>query len=337
MITVSHLGKEFVTSDRHVVALKDVSLTVPDAQIHGIVGQSGAGKSTLVRCLTLLEQPTSGSVEIDGEDLASMTGAQLLKARRRIGLVFQHANLFDSRTALQNVAYPLEIAGVAREQRLARAAELLELVGLKGTEKAYPSQLSGGQKQRVGIARALAADPSVLLCDEPTSALDPSSTAEVLQLIRELRDSLGLTVLVITHEMHVVKSLCDSVSLLQNGTIVESGTVEEVVAANGQLTRQLVPLPALAATPLRAGETALDVLAVGANVERPFIAEASRAAGIDIPVLAGSIETLAGGRVSRLRVAVPAGTSVETVVTTLRQNGAEVTLPSTEDSTEVAA
>jgi len=327
VITVSHLSKEFVSAGRNVRALEDVSLTVPDAEIHGIVGQSGAGKSTLVRCLTLLETPSSGTVTINGEDVAALTGAQLQQARRRIGLVFQHANLFDARTALDNVAYPLEIAGVSRSERRAKASELLELVGLKGTEKAYPAQLSGGQKQRVGIARALAAEPSVLLCDEPTSALDPASTAEVLQLIKDVRDRLGLTVLVITHEMSVVKTLCDSVSLLQSGSIVESGSVEDVVASNGQLTRQLVPLPDLSVTPVRPGETALDVLAVGDAVDRPFVAEASRVVGTDLPVLAGSIETLAGGRVSRLRIALPAGADVDAVRAALVGHGAQVSAP----------
>ncbi|MDR2257236.1 MAG: methionine ABC transporter ATP-binding protein [Arthrobacter sp.] len=334
MITVSHLSKEFVSAGRNVRALDDVSLSVADAEIHGIVGQSGAGKSTLVRCLTLLETPSSGTVEIGGADVASLSGVQLRQARRTIGLVFQHANLFDARTALDNVAYPLEIAGVKRAERRARAAELLELVGLKGTETAYPAQLSGGQKQRVGIARALAADPKVLLCDEPTSALDPNSTAEILDLIRNVRDRLGLTVLVITHEMSVVKTLCDSVSLLQSGTIVETGSVEKVVAANGQLTRQLVPLPALSLTPLRSGESALDILAVGEAVDRPFVAEASRIVGADVPVLAGSIESLAGGRVSRLRVALPAGADVPAVMAALVAHGAKVTDPFL---TEVAA
>lgn len=334
MITVSHLSKEFVSGDRRVQALKDVSLAVPDAQIHGIVGQSGAGKSTLVRCLTLLDTPSSGTLSIDGQDLTELSGTDLQAARRRIGLVFQHANLFDARTAVRNVAYPLEISGLPREKRMARATQLLDLVGLRGAEGAYPSQLSGGQKQRVGIARALAADPKVLLCDEPTSALDPSSTAEVLQLIRDVRDRLGLTVLVITHEMSVVKTLCDSVSLLQGGTIVESGTVEEVVAANGALTQQLVPLPRLADTPLRSGETALDILAVGDAVDLPFVAEASRLAGVDVPVLAGSIERLAGGRVSRLRVAIPAAADAKHIQSELRVMGATVTAP---DSREVAA
>lgn len=334
MITVSHLSKEFVSGERRVQALRDVSLTVPDSEIHGIVGQSGAGKSTLVRCLTLLDTPSSGTLSIDGQDLTALSGADLQAARRRIGLVFQHANLFDARTAVRNVAYPLEISGLPREKRLARATELLDLVGLKGAEGAYPSELSGGQKQRVGIARALAADPKVLLCDEPTSALDPSSTAEVLQLIRDVRDRLGLTVLVITHEMSVVKTLCDSVSLLQGGTIVESGTVEEVVASNGALTQQLVPLPPLEQTPIRSGETALDILAVGDAVDLPFVAEASRLARTDVPVLAGSIERLAGGRVSRLRVAIPSGADASLIQSELRRMGATVTAPA---SREVAA
>ena len=214
MITVTDLTKVYHQGRREVRALDGVSLTVPEGSIHGIIGHSGAGKSTLVRCLTLLDRPTSGRVEINGVDLTAARDAALRTARRRIGLVFQQANLFDSRTIADNVGYPLELIGVDKATRAAKVAELLGLVGLADAGQAYPAQLSGGMRQRVGIARALATDPDVLLFDEPTSALDPKTTDEILDLIMQVRGRGGLAVLVITHEMHVVKRICDSVSLL---------------------------------------------------------------------------------------------------------------------------
>ena len=217
MITVTDLRKVYRQGKKEVVALDGVSLSVPKGSIHGIIGHSGAGKSTLVRCLTLLDRPTSGSVNIDGTELSSVRDSEIRAARRRIGMVFQHANLMDSRTAAGNVAHPLELVKTPKDKIRAKVAELLKLVGLEGFENAYPSQLSGGQRQRVGIARALASDPDVLLCDEPTSALDPATTDEILDLIQDLTRRLQLTVLIITHEMHVVKRVCGSVSLLAKG------------------------------------------------------------------------------------------------------------------------
>ncbi|MCB0885596.1 MAG: ATP-binding cassette domain-containing protein, partial [Propionibacteriaceae bacterium] len=209
MITVTDLTKVYFQGKREVRALDNVSLTVPAGSIHGIIGHSGAGKSTLVRCLTLLDRPTSGTVEINGVDLTAARSDALRTARRRIGLVFQQANLFDSRTIADNVAYPLELIGAERKKRRAKVDDLLGLVGLGDAGEAYPSQLSGGMRQRVGIARALATDPDVLLFDEPTSALDPKTTDEILDLIVRLRAHAELAVLVITHEMHVVKRICD--------------------------------------------------------------------------------------------------------------------------------
>ncbi|HOC14462.1 MAG TPA: ATP-binding cassette domain-containing protein, partial [Propionicimonas sp.] len=233
MIAVTDLKKVYRQANRDIHALDGVTLTVPENSVHGVIGQSGAGKSTLVRCLALLDRPTSGVVEINGVELTAVPSAELRRARRRLGVVFQHANLFDSRTITANVAYPLELAGVGRAARTAKATELLGLVGLAEAGDAHPAQLSGGQRQRVGIARALATDPDVLLCDEPTSALDPATTGEILDLISALKVRLGLAVLVITHEMNVVKRICDSVSLLEDGRVVESGPLTEVVGTFG--------------------------------------------------------------------------------------------------------
>jgi D-methionine transport system ATP-binding protein len=300
MITVTDLRKSYRQGGRTIAALDGVSLSVPRGKIHGVIGHSGAGKSTLVRCLTLLDRPSSGSVVIDGRDLTRVKDSEIRTARRRIGMVFQHANLLDSRTAAQNVELPLELVRTPKADREAKVARLLGLVGLEGFADAYPSQLSGGQKQRVGIARALAADPDVLLCDEPTSALDPATTDEILDLIRKLSDTLGLTVLIITHEMNVVKRICDSVSLLENGKVAEQGVLREVAGSlEGKLVKALLPLPAH--LPSGSGPV-LDLLTAGGNGSGPVLSELSRLFLIDVTLLAGSVETLAGEQFSRMRV-----------------------------------
>ena len=227
MIDLTGVSKVYpVKSGGQVVALDGVNLHVDRGSIHGIVGRSGAGKSTLIRCLTALEKPTEGHIVVDGLDLSMLSGSALRAARRRIGMVFQAANLLDARTAADNIGYPLKLAGVPRAQRRERVEELLELVGLEGRGDSYPSQLSGGQRQRVGIARALADNPAVLLCDEPTSALDTESTAQILSLLRHVRDVAGVTVVIITHEMAVVREICDSVTLLGHGQVLQTGPLE---------------------------------------------------------------------------------------------------------------
>ena len=262
MIDLAGVRKVYsVKGGNEVVALDNVTLHVERGSIHGIVGQSGAGKSTLIRCLTALEHPSDGNIVVDGLDLAQLRGKALREARRKIGMVFQAANLLDSRTAAQNIGYPLKLAGVPKDQIKARVEELLALVGLSGRGDSYPSQLSGGQRQRVGVARALADNPSVLLCDEPTSALDTESTRQILELIRKVRDLEGVTVLVITHEMAVVREICDSVTLLGHGRVIQTGTVEEVVAdPSSPLSRELVPAPSVDDADLREGTTLLDVI-----------------------------------------------------------------------------
>ena len=226
MITLTGLTKEFAGT----TALRGIDLQVDAGLIHGIVGRSGAGKSTLIRCLTGLERPTSGTVEIDGVDVTELRGAALRRARRNIGMVFQHAELLSAKTALQNIAHPLLVAGVAKKEAFEKAESLLARVGLEDRGGSYPAQLSGGQRQRVGIARALAADPQILLCDEPTSALDSTTTAQILGLIRQLRDELGITVLIITHEMSVVREICDSVTLLAEGKNMKTGRLRDILA-----------------------------------------------------------------------------------------------------------
>ncbi|GAB3625008.1 hypothetical protein GCM10027418_30950 [Mariniluteicoccus endophyticus] len=229
MIRVENVTKVF---DGGVRALDDVSLDIADGEVMGIIGRSGAGKSTLLRCLNLLDRPTSGRILLDGQDLTALSEPQLRPLRRRIGVVFQQFNLLDSRDVRGNVAFPLEVAGIPRREREARVDELVELVGLADRRFAHPAQLSGGQKQRAGIARALAGDPRLLLCDEPTSALDPETTEQILDLIAQLNRTLGVTVAIITHELDVVRRICTSAALLEDGRVVETGRLADLVAAD---------------------------------------------------------------------------------------------------------
>ena len=231
MIELQHVSKTFETAGGRVDALKDVSLTIASGDIYGIIGMSGAGKSTLVRCINMLERPTSGKVIVNGQQLDAMTPAQLRAARREITMIFQRFNLLMQRTCLQNICFPMELAGVSRKEAQSRARELLELVGLPDKAQAYPAQLSGGQQQRIAIARALATNPKVLLCDEATSALDPKTTRQILELIRDINRQLGITVVVITHQMSVVKEICTHVAILDDGEVVEDGLVSTVFSA----------------------------------------------------------------------------------------------------------
>lgn len=229
MIDIEELSKAFVSEHSITHALSGVTLHIPSGSVYGIIGLSGAGKSTLVRCLSLLEKPSSGRILLSGRDVTKLDAAQLIDARRQIGLVFQHFNLLSSRTARGNIALPLELKGESKESIDARTGELLRLVGLEDKADEYPSRLSGGQKQRVGIARALASDPQVLLCDEATSALDPETTKSILELINDLNARLGLTIVLVTHELEVVKDVCTHVAVLHDGKVAESGNVEDVL------------------------------------------------------------------------------------------------------------
>ena len=228
MITIKDLRKKYQVDTKDILAVDQLNLSIPEGQIFGVIGYSGAGKSTFVRLLNRLEEPTSGSVTIDDQEITSLTPEELRLQRQEIGMIFQHFNLLWSRTVKQNIQFPLEIAGVGKEEREERAKELIRLVGLSDRENAYPSQLSGGQKQRVGIARALANNPKVLLCDEATSALDPDTTNAILDLLVDINQKLGLTIILITHEMHVIRKICHQVAVMENGKIVEQGDVLDI-------------------------------------------------------------------------------------------------------------
>lgn len=236
MIKLVNVEKTYYSKAGNIAALKKTNLEIKEGTIFGIIGLSGAGKSTLIRCINMLEVPTSGQVFVDGQELTAMSEAQLRKARQNIGMIFQHFNLLASRTVFDNVAFPLKIQGIPRDKIKARVEELLELVQLSDRGDYYPSQLSGGQKQRVGIARALASNPKVLLSDEATSALDPQTTKSILQLLRDINSRLNLTIVMITHQMEVVKEICDQVAVIENGTIIEEGSMYKVFTEPQQET-----------------------------------------------------------------------------------------------------
>ncbi len=292
MIELRHIVKDFGTGDAAVHALRDISLSVEDGEIFGIIGLSGAGKSTLVRCINLLERPTSGSVIVDGRDLTSMTDRELRTARKSISMIFQSFNLLMQRSVLANVCFPMELAGVKKEDARRRAIELLELVELPDKANAYPVQLSGGQKQRVAIARALASDPKVLLCDEATSALDPKTTRSILALLKKLNRELGVTVVVITHEMRVVEQICSRVAILDNGEIQETGPVAEVFSnPRSEAGRRLV-LPEGEKIHVLPDNRLVRLVFNGASATEPIIATLASEQGIRLNILSADTRSI---------------------------------------------
>lgn len=295
MIQLEGLTKTFRTADGTVEALKNVSLTVNDGDIYGIIGMSGAGKSTLVRCINLLERPTEGTVRIDGQDLCALSEKELRELRRKVTMIFQSFNLLAQRTCLRNICFPLELAGVKRKDAEKRARELLALVGLPDKADAYPSQLSGGQKQRIAIARALATEPKVLLCDEATSALDPKTTHDILSLLRELHSRLHITIILITHQMSVVEEICTRVAILDNGSVVEEGNVEEVFSApKSAAAKRLVFPDGYEELPVAEGEKRrIRVVFRGASTAtQPLIARMAMEQHIMANILDASIKTI---------------------------------------------
>jgi D-methionine transport system ATP-binding protein len=306
VIELTDVRKVFPARRRagEVVAVDGVSLRVEAGEFAGVVGPSGSGKSTLVRLVNMLERPTSGSVTVDGRVLSELPDDRVREARRSIGMVFQHFELLDSRSAAGNVEHPLELAGVGRAERRRRAAELLDLVGLAERADAHPGQLSGGQKQRVAIARALAGRPTVLLCDEATSALDQASTTSVLELLRRVRAELGLTVLLITHEMAVVKAVCDSAVLLDKGRVVDGGRLSEILTReHSPLSDALLPAPVADAGAGHAG-VLLRVTVTDRTPETLVLQTLIGRLGLSVEVAGGSVETVAGGRYGRLLLRV---------------------------------
>ncbi len=298
MIEIKNLTKSFETAEGTVVALDDVNLTIADGDIFGIIGMSGAGKSTLVRTINMLERPTSGAVVIDGVDMGALSAKELREARREITMIFQSFNLLMQRTVLKNVCFPLELAGAKKAEARRRAQELLEIVGLGDKAKAYPAQLSGGQQQRVAIARALATSPKVLLCVEATSALDPTTTHSILSLIRDINERLGITVVVITHQMSVVEDICRNVAILDHGRVVEQGPVGTVFSnpKSDEAKRMVFPDGAGASCVAERPDQHFVRVTFngGAATERPLISGLAIELGIEASISYASSRTISG-------------------------------------------
>ena len=295
MIEIKHLSKTFGVSGGTVDALKDITLTIPDGEIYGIIGMSGAGKSTLVRCINMLERPTAGDILIDGKSMTELSQRELREKRRDITMIFQGFNLLMQRNCLKNVCFPLELAGVKKADAEKRAAELLELVGLGDKFKSYPAQLSGGQQQRVAIARALATHPEILLCDEATSALDPQTTQSILSLIRDIHDRLGITVIIITHQMSVVEQICTRVAILDGGEVAEEGAVSDVFSSPKSEAAKRLVYPEGYQNPVMSGEDGAVIRVVfnGANAtETPLIAKMAIEENIAASILSASTRSI---------------------------------------------
>ncbi|WP_308569173.1 methionine ABC transporter ATP-binding protein MetN [uncultured Haemophilus sp.] len=307
MIKLNNITKIFTLPDKKLTALDNVSLHVPKGQICGVIGASGAGKSTLIRCVNLLERPTHGAVLIDDVDLTQLSEAELVKRRRQIGMIFQHFNLLTSRTVFENVALPLELENKSKAEIQEKTTALLVLVGLSDKHNVYPANLSGGQKQRVAIARALASDPKVLLCDEATSALDPATTQSILKLLKEINRTLGITILLITHEMEVVKRICDQVAVIDKGRLIEQGTVSEIfsnpktelaqefISSTFHITLPEEYLENLSDTPKHAKSYPIIKFEfTGRSVDAPLLSQASKKFGVELSILTSQID-YAGG------------------------------------------
>lgn len=295
MIELKNISKTFQTADGTVEALKNVNLSIEDGDIYGIIGMSGAGKSTLVRCINMLERPTEGSVIINGVDIGKLGAAELRRERRKITMIFQGFNLLMQRTCIDNICFPLELAGVKKKEARKKAAELLETVGLPDKGGAYPAQLSGGQQQRIAIARALATEPEILLCDEATSALDPKTTQSILDLIAEINERLGITVIVITHQMSVVEKICSKVAILDGGEVVEEGSVSEVFTnPHSDAAKRLVfPDGAESSVPSFASDSVIRLVYNGALVaDTPLIAKMAKDEGIAANILAAQTKCI---------------------------------------------
>ena len=299
MIQIQHLTKRFAAAGATVVALNDINLEIQDGDIYGIIGMSGAGKSTLVRCINMLERPDEGKVIVNGREMMRLSPAELRDARREITMIFQQFNLLMQRSCLKNICFPMELAGVKKADAEKRARELLEMVGLPDKANAYPAQLSGGQKQRIAIARALATNPKVLLCDEATSALDPNTTHSILTLIKDINRKLGITVVVITHQMSVVEEICDHVAILDGGVVVELGEVKEIFAnpRTAAARRLVAPNGGSAARDLSSFAPDDHVVRVtfnGSSAAKPLVASLAAEKGILVSVLSADTRDLSG-------------------------------------------
>ena len=305
MIVIEDAYKTFESGARKVDAVRGVSLTIQDGEIFGVIGYSGAGKSTLIRLINLLERPTSGRIFVNGQELTALAPKELRQARRKIGMIFQHFNLMKSRTVYSNVAYPLRGSPLSKEERRDKVMNLLKLVGLEEKALAYPAQLSGGQKQRVAIARALANDPTVLLCDEATSALDPQTTQDILRLLRDVNRKLGITIVLITHEIAVVKEICTRLAVMDAGRVVEEGAIYDVFSQpKAELTQRFIRTTnnlarfeeLLATAPdslnLKPGDVIAQMEFHGGSAGHALVSTLSREYGVDISIVFGNIDIL---------------------------------------------
>ena len=305
MIELVNVSKHFETTSGTVEAVNNVSLKIDKGDVFGIIGLSGAGKSTLVRCINLLERPTEGQVLFDGVDLCTLSPAQLREQRRKITMIFQSFNLLSQRTALKNVCYPMEISGVPKAKQLEKAKELLEIVGLSDRMNSYPAQLSGGQKQRVAIARALATDPQVLLCDEATSALDPNTTRSILALLKEINEKLGVTVIIITHEMKVVEQICNRVAVLDHGNVVETGLVKDVfLSPKSEIARDLI-LPKGGAAKNFTGGRIIRLVFDGQASSEPIVANICLECRAAVNIMGADTKDIGGKAVGQILLQLP--------------------------------
>ena len=306
IIQVRHLTKVFGEGESAVHALDDISLDVHPGEIYGIIGLSGAGKSTLVRCLNLLERPTSGSVLVDGKEMTKLSDKELRLARRNVTMIFQSFNLLMQRTCLKNICFPMELSGVPKAKAEQRARELLEIVGLSDKAEAYPAQLSGGQKQRIAIARALATDPKVLLCDEATSALDPTTTASILSLLKDLNQKLGVTVVVITHQMSVIEEICTKVAILDGGSISEEGEVTDIFSnPKTDAARRLVYPGGVSENLLSSSSRTIRVAFNGGTAYQPLIASLAIDCGVKVNILGADTRNIDGKAFGSMLLGLP--------------------------------
>lgn len=321
MIKLENVTKRFKVKGNEVVAVKDVSLEIEKGEIFGIIGFSGAGKSTLVRCMNLLEVPTSGSVYFDGHDMVKASSKELRGYRRKIGMIFQQFNLLEQRTVLANVCYPLELEGVKKKEARERARELLKIVDLTEKENAYPSQLSGGQKQRVAIARALATNPEILLCDEATSALDPLTTSGVLSLIQRINKELGVTIVVITHEMKVVEQICDRVAIMNQGVVEELGSVREIFLNPQSETSRKLVLTDENKNDIHLDKKSIRIVFEGLSSSEPVLANLILETQVKLNILGANTEDIGGSAYGQLLIERPDDKSVEIIKRYLDENG----------------
>ena len=320
IIRVDDVSKSFKTKGRVVDAVKHLNLAIEKGDVYGVIGLSGAGKSTFVRCLNLLEKPTSGKILIEEEDLTTLSKRKLRKKRQEIGMIFQHFNLLMQKNVLDNVIFPLKIAGVKRKDAVKRARDVLQIVGLEDKEKAYPAELSGGQKQRVAIARVLANNPKIILCDEATSALDPQTTKAILRLLKDINKSLGITIVVITYEMDVIQEICNKVAVLENGEIVENGSVGEIFAApKTQATRQLVFADTIPKGNLE-NTNSVRIIFTNQEATEPIIANLILQYKVPINILYANTKNIDGKAVGEMLIELPKEKEMEEkIMKTLRE------------------